>query len=149
MWCDEDHSVGSSVTSHTEQIALNPCISAGICIVSGLDTPAGRTYTHNAKESGVNKTEMAKKLAGKTDLSQAKAAEVVDAIFSSEPGHGIIAVELDAGRDVSIAGFGKFETRRRKARQGRNPATGETIQIAAATVPAFKAAKGLKDRVAI
>lgn len=92
---------------------------------------------------------MAKKLAGKTGLSQAKAAEVIDAIFSSESGHGIIAVELDAGRDVSIAGFGKFETRHRKARAGRNPATGATIQIAAATVPAFKAAKGLKDRVRV
>ena len=72
----------------------------------------------------MNKTEMAKKLAGKTDLSQAKAAEVIDTIFSSEDGKGIIAVELDAGRDVSIAGFGKFETRHRKARAGRNPATG-------------------------
>ncbi|MDA2979696.1 MAG: HU family DNA-binding protein [Actinomycetota bacterium] len=97
----------------------------------------------------MNKTEMAKKLAGKTDLSQAKAAEVINAIFSSESGHGIIAVELDAGRDVSIAGFGKFEPRHRKARSGRNPATGATIQIAAATVPAFKAAKGLKDRVRV
>lgn len=97
----------------------------------------------------MNKSEMAKKLAKKTDISQAKAAEVIDAIFSTEPGNGIIAVELDAGRDVSIAGFGKFETRRRKARAGRNPATGETIQIAAATVPAFKAAKGLKDRVRV
>ncbi len=97
----------------------------------------------------MNKTEMAKKLAKKTDLTQAKAAEVVDAIFSSESGEGIIAVELDAGREVSIAGFGKFETRHRKARTGRNPATGESIQIAATTVPAFKAAKGLKDRVAV
>jgi len=105
--------------------------------------------TRNPKESGVNKTEMAKKLAKKTDLSQAKAAEVLDVIFSSEDGHGIIAVELDAGRDVAIAGFGKFETRHRKARAGRNPATGEAIQIAAATVPAFKAAKGLKDRVRV
>lgn len=97
----------------------------------------------------MNKTEMAKKLVKKTDLTQAKAAEVIDAIFSSDSGEGIIAVELDAGRDVSIAGFGKFETRHRKARAGRNPATGEAIQIAAATVPAFKAAKGLKDRVRV
>ena len=95
----------------------------------------------------MNKTEMAKKLAKKTDLTQAKAAEVVDAIFSTEPGEGIIAVELDAGRKVSISGFGIFETRR-KARQGRNPATGATIQIPAATVAAFKVSKGLKDRVA-
>ena len=93
----------------------------------------------------MNKTEMAKKLAGKTDLSQAKAAEVIDAIFSSEPGNGIIAVELDAGRDVSIAGFGKFETRRRKARQGRNPATGETITISASKSVRFKVSKNLKD----
>lgn len=97
----------------------------------------------------MNKTEMAQKLAKKTDLTVAKASEVIDAIFSSNPGEGIIAVELDAGRDVSIAGFGKFETRHRKARQGRNPQTGATIQIAATTVPAFKAAKGLKDRVAV
>jgi len=97
----------------------------------------------------MTKAEMAAKLAGKCDLSQAKAAEVIDCIFSTKDGEGIIAVELDADREVSIAGFGKFETRRRKARQGRNPATGETIQIAATKVAAFKAAKGLKDRVAV
>lgn len=95
----------------------------------------------------MTKSDMAAKLASKCDLSQAKASEIIDCIFSTKPGEGIIAVELDAGRKVSIAGFGNFETRRRKARQGRNPATGATIQIAAATVPAFKAGKGLKDRV--
>ena len=97
----------------------------------------------------MNKTEMAQKLAKKVDISQGKAAEIIDAIFSTKPGQGIIAVELDAGRSVSISGFGTFETRRRKARTGRNPATGETIQIEAKTVPAFKPAKGLKDRVAV
>ncbi len=96
----------------------------------------------------MNKSELADKLAKKCDLSQAKAAEIVNCIFDTRPGHGIIAIELDAGRDVSIAGFGKFETRRRSARTGRNPATGATIQIAAKTYPAFKAGKGLKDRVA-
>jgi DNA-binding protein HU-beta len=96
----------------------------------------------------VNKTEMAKKLAKQTDLTQAKAADVIDAIFSTEPGKGIIAVELDAGRKVSISGFGIFETRRRKAREGRNPATGASIHIPATTVAAFKVSKGLKDRVA-
>lgn len=97
----------------------------------------------------MNKTEMAEKLAGQTDISRAKAIEVVDAIFSTDSGKGIIAVELDADRDVSIAGFGKFEARKRSAREGRNPATGATIQIAAKKVAAFKAAKGLKDRVAV
>ncbi len=97
----------------------------------------------------MNKTEMAAKLAKQTDLTTAKATEVVDAIFSTVPGHGIIAVELDADRDVSIGGFGKFETRRRSARQGRNPATGATIFIQAKKYPAFKAAKNLKDRVEV
>ncbi|PZC50278.1 MAG: DNA-binding protein HU-beta [Chloroflexi bacterium] len=97
----------------------------------------------------MNKTELAAKLAKQTDLTQAKALEVVESIFSSESGKGIIAVELDADRDVSVAGFGKFETRKRKAREGRNPATGATIQIAAKKVVAFKPAKGLKDRVEV
>lgn len=96
----------------------------------------------------MNKTEMAKKLAKKTGLTQSQASDVVDCIFSSDPGQGIIAVELDAGRKVTVGGFGTFETRRRSARQGRNPRTGETITIAAKTYPAFKPAKGLKDRVA-
>ena len=91
---------------------------------------------------------MAKKLATKVDLTQGEAAEVIDAIFSTEDGKGVIAVELDAGGKVSIAGFGIFETRHRSARMGRNPATGEAIHIAAKNVAAFKAAKGLKDRVA-
>ncbi|HHC07156.1 MAG TPA: HU family DNA-binding protein [Actinobacteria bacterium] len=97
----------------------------------------------------MNKTEMVQKLAKKADISQGKAAEIVDIIFSTKPGEGIIAVELDAGRSVSIAGFGTFDTKRRKARTGRNPATGETIQIPAKTVPVFKPAKGLKDRVEV
>jgi DNA-binding protein HU-beta len=92
---------------------------------------------------------MAAKLAGQTDLTQAKALEVVEAIFSTDAGQGIIAGELDADREVSIAGFGKFETRHRAARTGRNPATGATLQIPAKKVAAFKAAKGLKDRVEI
>ena len=96
----------------------------------------------------MTKAEMAAKLSAKCDLSQAKAAEVIDCVFSTKSGEGIIATELDAGREVSIAGFGKFETRNRAARMGRNPATGATIHIAATTVAAFKAAKGLKDRVA-
>ena len=97
----------------------------------------------------MNKTELAAKLAKQTDLTQAKSLEVVDSIFSSADGKGIIAVELDANRDVSIAGFGKFETRRRKAREGRNPATGEAIQIGAKRAVAFRPAKGLKDRVEV
>lgn len=97
----------------------------------------------------MNKTELCAKLAKKTGLTKAQATDVVNELFETEPGKGIIAVELDAGRSVTIPGFGTFDTAHRKARQGRNPQTGETIEIAARTVPTFKAGKGLKDRVRV
>ena len=84
----------------------------------------------------MNKKEMADKLAGKTDLTKAKAAEVIEAIFSTKPGEGI------------IAGFGKFGTRSRAARKGRNPATGAEIMIAATKYAYFKPSTGLRRRVA-
>ena len=97
----------------------------------------------------MNKTELCAKLAKKSGLTKAQATEVVNALFDTESGKGIIAVELDAGRSVTVPGFGTFDTARRKAREGRNPQTGKTIQIAARTVPTFKAGKGLKDRVRV
>jgi DNA-binding protein HU-beta len=72
----------------------------------------------------------------------------VEHIFSTRDGEGIIAVELDAGRKVNVSGFGNFTVKHRSERQGRNPATGETITIAAKNYAHFSAAKGLKDRVA-
>ena len=95
----------------------------------------------------MNKTEFAQKLAKKADISQAKALEVVNHIFAAEPGHGIIAVELDAGRKVTIPGFGTFSTKHRPARTGRNPSTGEQIQIAAKNYVQFKPGKTLRERV--
>lgn len=97
----------------------------------------------------MTKDDFAAKLGGKCDLSKAKAREVIDCIFATDAGHGIIAIELDAGRDFTITGFGTFATRRRKARMGRNPQTGQALQIPAMTVPTFKAGKGLKDRVRV
>ena len=91
--------------------------------------------------------DFAAKLAAKCDLSQAKAAEVIDCVFSTKPGQGIIAIELDADRKISIAGFGTFETRHRSARQGRNPATGATIMIPAKKYVHFKPGKTLRERV--
>ncbi len=96
----------------------------------------------------MNKSEMADKLAGKADISKAQAAEIIEHIFSTKDGEGIIAVELDAGRKVNITGFGSFTLKRRSERQGRNPATGETITIPARNYAHFRAANGLKDRVA-
>ena len=95
----------------------------------------------------MTKDDFETKLAERTDLSKAKAREVIDCIFATESGAGIIAVELDAGRDFMITGFGTFATRDRKARMGRNPQTGDQIWIPARTVPAFKAGKSLKNRV--
>jgi DNA-binding protein HU-beta len=91
---------------------------------------------------------MADKLAKKADISKALAGEIVEHIFSTKDGEGIIAVELDAGRKVNITGFGNFTLKRRSERAGRNPATGETITIPARNYAHFSAAKGLKDRVA-
>ncbi len=65
----------------------------------------------------MNKKELAEKLAKKCDLSKAKAQEIVQTLFDTKPGHGIIAVELDAGREVQILGFGTFGTKRRSARR--------------------------------
>ena len=87
----------------------------------------------------MTKDEFAEKLAQKTDITKAKAHEAIDAIFSTEPGRGIIGVELDAGRDFTITGFGTFYTRDRAARQGRNPKTGESLMIPAMKLAAFRA----------
>ncbi len=96
----------------------------------------------------MNKTEMAEKLANVCDLPKAKAMEVVGALFDTDPGKGIIAIELDAGRKVAITGFGTFDSKSRAKRMARNPATGAQIELPAKTYPTFKAGKGLKDRVA-
>lgn len=95
----------------------------------------------------MTKDEFAAKLAKKVDLPKSTAKDAIDAIFSTDPREGIIATELDAGRDFTITGFGTFGTRRRKAREGRNPQTGESIHIPAMTVPTFRAGRGLKERV--
>ncbi len=93
----------------------------------------------------MNKSELAVKLAKKAGLTQAKAAEVVDSIFNANK--GIIAVELDAGRKVTLPGFGTFATRSRSAREGRNPASGRTIKIPARKYATFKPGKTLKEKV--
>ena len=95
----------------------------------------------------MTKDDFAAKLAAKTDISKAKATEVIECIFASESGRGIIATELGAGRAFTVTGFGKFDTRMRKARKGRNPQSGETIWISARTVPTFKPSQGLKGAV--
>jgi DNA-binding protein HU-beta len=95
----------------------------------------------------MNKSRLAARLAKKAGLSVRDSKAAIDALFSTEPKRGIIVSELVKRKRVQITGFGTFETRRRKARDGRNPQTGERIKIAAARFPAFQAGKALKDRV--
>jgi DNA-binding protein HU-beta len=84
----------------------------------------------------MNKTELIERVAQKTGLTMKDAKNVVDAIFSTQPKNGIIANELKSGRKVQITGFGTFETRKRKAREGRNPQTGATIGFSDQVQPA-------------
>ena len=89
----------------------------------------------------MTKRELAAQVAARTSLSKSDADAAVSAVFSA------IADALASGETVTIAGFGAFSTRSRPARPGRNPATGETITIAASTAPSFKAGKTLRDAV--
>ena len=93
----------------------------------------------------MNKSDLVDALASKTGMTKADAARAVDALFS--PGDGILAAALKARTRVQITGFGTFEAKHRKARMGRNPRTGEAIQIKATQTPAFRAGKGLKDAI--
>ena len=90
----------------------------------------------------MNKTELIAAVAEKTGLTKKDAERVVNATFET------VTASLAKGEKVAVAGFGNFEVKTREARVGRNPRTKETIQIPAAKLPAFKAAKALKDAVA-
>jgi len=89
----------------------------------------------------MNKSELIDAVASATDLTKSDAARAVDGVI------GAITGALKSGGQVTIVGFGTFLVRHREARAGRNPRTGETIQIKASNVPAFKAGKALKDAV--
>jgi len=93
----------------------------------------------------MNKSELVQELANKSKLSRADSQRAIDALFDTNG--GIISKALKKGDRIQITGFGTFETRKRKARTGRNPRTGKEIKIAATTSPSFRAGKGLKDRV--
>jgi DNA-binding protein HU-beta len=92
----------------------------------------------------VNKTELQEALASAADLSKADAGRAIDALFGPD---GILGSELSKGGKVQITGFGSFVVRARAARTGRDPRTGDALQIPAAKVPAFKAGQALKDAV--
>jgi len=89
----------------------------------------------------MNKAELIEAVAASANLSKADAGRAVDAVVDS------VASALSKGQQVAVVGFGTFSVKHRAARAGRNPRTGETIQIAASNVPGFKAGKALKAAV--
>jgi DNA-binding protein HU-beta len=89
----------------------------------------------------VNKNDLISAVAGDSGLSKADSTKAVDAVFES------VTNALRRGDDVRLVGFGTFSVAQRKATTGRNPRTGEAIQIPASKQPKFKAGKGLKAAV--
>ncbi len=90
----------------------------------------------------MTKQELVGELAARTSVSRARAAETVDALFGSS---GIVPGELKRGGGVQITGFGRFETRKRAARSGRDPRTGRAIAIKASTAAVFRPGRPLRD----
>ncbi|MDT7525221.1 MULTISPECIES: nucleoid-associated protein HU-beta [Idiomarinaceae] len=89
----------------------------------------------------MNKSQLVDKIADGADISKAAAGRALDSFIEA------VTEALKGGEQVALVGFGTFSVRERSARTGRNPQTGDTIQIAAAKVPSFKAGKALKDSV--
>ena len=89
----------------------------------------------------MNNTDLAEKIAGDNGLSKADARKLVDAVFAA------IADAAAAGEEIALNGFGKFKVKDAPAREGRNPSTGATIQIAAAKKLGFTPAKAVKDKL--
>ncbi len=89
----------------------------------------------------MNKSDLVNAISSESGLTRADAARALDATV------GAITSALSNGDQVNIVGFGSFKTSKRSARAGRNPQTGESIQIAAATLPRFSPGKALKTAV--
>jgi DNA-binding protein HU-beta len=89
----------------------------------------------------MNKGEFVSAVADAAEMTKADAERAVEALFK------VVKKALKSGDSISLVGFGTFSVRKRAARTGRNPRTGDTIKIKASKVPAFKAGKGLKDAI--
>ena len=89
----------------------------------------------------MRKADLAAQVSGRASLTKAQARSAVDAVFE------VIRDALTNGDTVSVTGFGRFSTKSRAARTGRNPRTGESVAIAASKTPSFKAGKALQARL--
>ncbi|WNZ57959.1 HU family DNA-binding protein [Microbulbifer sp. EKSA008] len=98
-------------------------------------------YLKRTEGLSVNKSELIEAIAASADIPKAAAGRALDAMVDS------ITDALKKGDQVALVGFGTFAVKERAARTGRNPRTGDPIEIAAAKIPNFKAGKALKDAV--
>lgn len=89
----------------------------------------------------MNNRELIERVAAESGTGKAEAKKIIDALF------GAILDTIEKGEEVAISGFGKFKLKESAARQGRNPSTGQAIQIAAARKLTFAPAKAAKDRL--
>jgi DNA-binding protein HU-beta len=116
---------------------------SGLCIISGKTVKTGSNGSEKSwgEVNGMNKSELINKVAETSELSKKDATKAVDAVFDA------ISEALQGGDKVQLVGFGNFEVRERSARKGRNPQTGDEIEIPASKIPAFKPGKALKDGI--
>ena len=89
----------------------------------------------------MNKADLVEELVNQTGLTKRASREAIDAVIS------VISDCLGRGERVTLVGFGTFQVMKRKARRGRNPQTGETIDIAGKKVPKFRPGKGLREKI--
>ena len=124
--------VAATVHPH---VSLAPRLTLSSARCYNAPPPAAQARHRKKKESDMNKAELIDAVSGQTGLQKAEATRAVDAVFDS------ITSALKSGDTVALLGFGTFVVKARAARAGRNPRTGETIEIAASKVPASRLAR--------
>lgn len=110
--------------------------------ITKTDILSMQTISTNRKEDVVmNKQELIKKVAADAGITQKQALAALESTLAA------IKASVADGQKVQLIGFGTFESKKREAREGRNPRTGKTVKIEAAVLPVFKAGKAFKDEV--
>jgi DNA-binding protein HU-beta len=129
-------------------LALLSCITVAVLTLtparSAIYTPRpfkATSIQNGTREPFVNKNDLVDAIAASGNMTKADATQAVDAVIDA------ITNALKGGEEVRIAGFGTFVVSQRAASEGRNPRTGEKIQIPASKLPKFRAGKGLKDAI--
>jgi DNA-binding protein HU-beta len=130
-----------ALTEIARRTASEPHSGLPVCEPVELDSGITPRKDRRSLMANITKTDLTALVAEQTELSGADAKRAVEAVFE------IVSARVAAGDEVAVAGFGKFTVAERSARQGRNPQTGETIDIAASKAPKFSAASAFKTAV--